>query len=180
MAHFVEGIKNFETMGAPDLHGPVMTWEDIQFATRMNKLEIENCLNQSIEFFDEKVFDDKEFIDDNEDGCSNNLKEAYGMFFEDSKNIHCGKGLEEAALNSELARTLEKVTDKGKEGASLATALFSDTLDNDDKLRELKIFMKMQEQGLSIDYRCPAHAKGVRMLQKQNTFHYEKKRKTKQ
>ena len=48
MAHFVEGIKNFETMGAPDLHGPVMTWEDIQFATRMNKLEIENCLNQSI------------------------------------------------------------------------------------------------------------------------------------
>ena len=51
-----------------------MTWEDIQFATRMNKLEIENCLNQSIEFFDEKVFEYKEFIDDNEDGCSNNLK----------------------------------------------------------------------------------------------------------
>ena len=93
-----------------------MTWEDIQFATRMNKLEIENCLNQSIEFFDEKVFEYKEFIDDNEDGCSNNLKEAYGMCFEDSKNIHCGacgKGLEEAALNSELARTLEEVIDKG-------------------------------------------------------------------
>ena len=55
MAHFVEGIKNFKTMGAPDLHGPVMTWEDIQFATRMNKLEMEDCINQKMEFFDDNM-----------------------------------------------------------------------------------------------------------------------------
>ena len=54
-----------------------------------------------------------------------------------------------------LTRSLDKIMDDFKD-ESLATALFSDTLDNDEKLRELKIFMKMQEQGLSIDYRCPA------------------------
>ena len=102
MAHFVEGIKNIETMGAPDLHGPVMTWEDIQFATRMNKLEMEDCINQKMEFFDDKVFDDKEFIDDK------------GFFDdkEDNKNIHCGacgKDLEETALSSELSKSLDEL-----------------------------------------------------------------------
>ena len=61
MAHFVEGIKSFETMGAPDLHGPVMTWEDVQFATNMNKIEFENCTGQELEFFDEKKEQYSEF-----------------------------------------------------------------------------------------------------------------------
>ena len=63
--------------------------------------------------------------------------------------------MEEAALTSELTRSIDKVMNELKDD-NLATALFSDTLDNNEKLRELKIFMKMQEQGLSIDYRCPA------------------------
>ena len=79
MAHFVEGIKNFESLGAPALHGPLMTWEDIQFATRINKAEIEDITNESIEFFDDKhieisnkIFDNKsiegkEPIDDKSD-----------------------------------------------------------------------------------------------------------------
>ena len=64
--------------------------------------------------------------------------------------------LEEATLDSELSKSLEKLTDEKKENENLATAIFSDTLDNDEKLRELKIFMKMQEQGLAIDFRCTA------------------------
>ena len=158
MAHFVEGIKNFESMGVPDLHGPAMTWEDIQFATKMNRLEIENCTNQEMEYFDDnEFFDDKEVTDDKKEGCSN-LPEDYDAIFDDNENVQCGacgKDLEEAALTSELTRSLNKVTDESND-KNLATALFSDTLDNDEKLRELKIFMKMQEQGLSIDYRCPA------------------------
>ena len=30
-----------------------MTWEDVQFATRMNKAEIEDCTNLVVEFFDD-------------------------------------------------------------------------------------------------------------------------------
>ena len=148
MAHFVEGIKNIENMGAPDLHGPVMTWEDIQFATRMNKLEVEDCINQKIKFINDKTFDDKEFIDDKVVDDKEFIDDK-GFFDdkEDNKNIHCdacGKDLEEVALNTELARSLEKATDDGKDDESLATVLLSDTLDNDEKWRELKIFMKMQ------------------------------------
>ena len=87
------------------------------------------------------------------------MKEDYETFFDDYKNIQCGacgKDLEEAALDSELFKTLTEVTGEMNEEESIAKVLFSDTLDNDEKLRELKIFMKMQEQGLSIDYRCPA------------------------
>ena len=148
MAHFVEGIKNFENIGAPDLHGPLMTWEDVQFATKMNRFELENCTNQEFQYFDDKQ---EEFSDI--------LNEECEAFFDDTKDIQCGAcgmSLEEATLDSELSKSLEKLTDEKKENENLATALFSDTLDNDEKLRELKIFMKMQEQGLSIDYRCPA------------------------
>ena len=34
--------------------------------------------------------------------------------------------------------------------------LLADLFDEDDKLRELKMLVKMQELGISIEYRCPA------------------------
>ena len=146
MAHFVEGIKNFESMGAPELHGPMMTWEDVQFARKMNKTEIEHCINQEAEFFDEKEEDYSEFTTrDCEEFFDNNIQCGA-----------CGKDLEEDSINSDLTRYLEVMKNDAKDDDSLATALFPDTLDNDEKLRELKIYMKMQELGLSIDYRCPA------------------------
>ena len=124
-------------------------WEDIQFATKMNKLEIENYTNQEMEYFDDKeFFDGKEITNDKKGGCSNIL-EDYEAFFDENENVQCG------ACGKELTRSLEKVMDESND-ENLATALFSNTLENDEKLRELKIFMKMQEQGLSIDYRCPA------------------------
>ena len=55
-----------------------------------------------------------------------------------------------------MQRCLEEIEGDDKDDENLAAALFSDSLDNDEKLRELKIYMKMQELGLSIDYRCPA------------------------
>ena len=81
-----------------------------------------------------------------ESECSKNLKEACETFFEDNRNIHCGacgKDLEEAALSAELSKSLSEVIGEERDEENLATALFSDTLDNDEKLRELKIFMKM-------------------------------------
>ena len=116
MAHFVEGIKNFESMGAPDLHGPVMTWEDMQFATKMNRLEFENYSNQEMEFFDEKHEDYPEVT-----------KEDYEEFLYD-KNIDCGacgKALEEASINSDLSRSLNAITNEAEVDGNLAAALFS-------------------------------------------------------
>ena len=112
-----------------------------------------------MEYFEgKKLFDDKEITNDKKEGYSNISEEDYEALFDGNEDVQCGgcvKDLEEAALTSELTKSLEKVTNELKDD-NLATALFSDTLDNNEKLRELKIFMKMQEQGLSIDYRCPA------------------------
>ena len=99
-----------------------------------------------------------EFFNEEKEEYSDILKEDCETFSDDN-NIHCGacgKDLEEAALDSELFKNLSEITGEMKDDENLATVLFSDTLDNDEKLRELKIFMKMQEQGLSIDYRCAA------------------------
>ena len=167
MVHFVEGFKNFESMGAPELHGPMMTWEDVQFARKMNKTEIEHCINQEAEFFDEKEEDYSEFT----------RKDCEEFFDNNIQCGACGKDLEEDSINFNLTRCLEVMKNDAKDDDSLATALFIDTLDNDEKVRESKIYMKMQELGLCID--IVAHAKAVKMPRKLNTFHYERKQKIK-
>ena len=40
MVHFVDGLQKFNELGAPKLHAPLMSNEDIQFAKEMNKAEI--------------------------------------------------------------------------------------------------------------------------------------------
>ena len=158
MAHFAEGIKNFENLGAPALHGPMMTWEDVQFATRMNKVEIEDCTDE-YELFDDNVDlsgvenrDAEEFYDENPES---NLFE--GSLFDGNLDIQCGscgKDLEEvhhSGVVDQIGEIIEETTEV--EGGA---AYFSDALETEDKLRELKIFTKMQELGLMIDYRCPA------------------------
>ena len=37
VAHFVDGLKSFRSLGAPKIHGPVMSWEDVQLAQSFNK-----------------------------------------------------------------------------------------------------------------------------------------------
>ena len=138
MAHFVDGLKDYESLGAPTLHAPMMTWEDVQFAHKMNRAEIEDYTEEVLEAFDDnfKPNEVEEHIDANpaEIQCGS-----------------CGKSLEE---NDELVEEInEAISDADR---SKASALFSDALETDEKLKELKIFVKMQELGLSIDYRCPA------------------------
>ena len=45
-------------MGAPDLHVPTTTREDVKIGTKMNKFQQENCVNQAIEFFNDNEFDE--------------------------------------------------------------------------------------------------------------------------
>ena len=129
MAHFVDGLKDYESLGAPVLHAPMMTWEDVQFAHKMNRAEIEDYTEESQEAFEDNLeaVEVEEGLDVNSDGivCDS-----------------CGKNLEETE------GLVDDITNH--------RALFSDDLETDEKLKELKIFVKMQELGLSIDYRCPA------------------------
>ena len=138
MAHFVDGLKDYESLGAPALHAPMMTWEDVQFAHKMNRAEIEDYTEEGLEAFDDNL----EQIDVGENPDV------------DSEGImcgSCGKGLEESdGLMDELERAIPDAD------SSKTRAFFSDALETDEKLKELKIFVKMQELGLSIDYRCPA------------------------
>ena len=129
MAHFVDGLKDYESLGAPVLHAPMMTWEDVQFAHKMNRAEVEDYTEESQEAFEDNLeaVEVEEGLDVNSDGivcdsCGENLEETEGL--------------------------VDDITNH--------RALFSDDLETDEKLKELKIFVKMQELGLSIDYRCPA------------------------
>ena len=57
MANFVDGLKDFQTLGAPKIHGPMMTWEDVNFAQRMSQAEIEDFTHQMLDLYGEN--DDK-------------------------------------------------------------------------------------------------------------------------
>ena len=137
----------------------MMTWEDVQFATRMNKVEIEDCTDE-YELFDDNIEDLQEF--ENKDAEESYDENPESNLFEESLfdgNLDiqcgsCGKDLEEvhhSGVVEQIGEIIEETTEV--EGGA---AYFSDALETEDKLRELKIFTKMQELGLIIDYRCPA------------------------
>ena len=60
MVHFVDGLQKFNELGAPKLHAPLMSIEDVQFAKEINKAEI---------------YDVTGCLDDDEDLCDVTVEE---------------------------------------------------------------------------------------------------------
>ena len=64
----------------------------------------------------------------------------------------CGKDISEAFKT--ILEELEEVDEVT--AANKGSTLFADSRDEEDKLSELKSLVKLQELGISLDYRCPS------------------------
>ena len=149
MAHFVEGLQEFRKLGAPKIYSPPMSWSDVQFAQKFNKTEIEELVGE--------VFDQDNDLESIEPDIFNT--KADNLMGVVNCSI-CGDSFPEE--NSKIAAEFKDMfTDKElqgmvtKMGGDERQVMISCLQENDDNLRELKMIAKLQELGLSLEYRCP-------------------------
>ena len=57
IVHFVDGLRDFGRLGAPKLHGPALTYDDVQFAQTLSRAEVEDFTGKKMVYYDED-FDD--------------------------------------------------------------------------------------------------------------------------
>ena len=133
MAYFVDGIKNFKKFGAPKMPAPLVTHEDVEFAKKLNLGELSDIVTPEVEDAAAADF-----------GMECDIEEV-SPFLSCS---NCGEECDEPIYLSELEAEL---------GADMMTVLYPDiqpiSAHNADVL-DLKMMMKIQEQGISLDYRC--------------------------
>ena len=133
MAYFVDGIKNFKKFGAPKLPAPLITHDDIEFAKKLNNGELSDI-----------VTPEDESDPANEVSRECDIEEVSPVL----SCSNCGEECDEPIYLSELEAEL---------GADMMTVLYPDvqpiSAHNADIL-DLKMMMKIQEQGISLDYRC--------------------------
>ena len=179
MSHFVSGLQQYKDLGAPKIHAPMMTYEDVHFAHKVNKAEIIELAGSLEGFFDNENVEETILIDSSEPAdlkvTTEDQHSVYGTgtkatdfhfvdvnstkdsnFFDSSNKTsldlscsYCGSVAEED-ISEELDYYYGLVSKlKKKEDVPIASPLVED-----DKLRELKFIAKMQESGISLEYRC--------------------------
>ena len=144
---FADGIKDYKKFGAPKLPSPIMSEEDILFAKCMTAGEIPGLAHiEDIEEVNGEV-DEKLNEEDVEPEPSK----------EKSFNILCDDCGEDVAKEMSLQEVLAEVEEEiGTEEIQkhLATVKEEEP-EAEMKLQELKLLLKIQEMGISFDYRCP-------------------------
>ena len=154
LVHFANGLRDFGSLGAPKLHGPVMTYEDVQLAQMFSKSEVEDFTGKEIVFYDEDLDDTAEVRTDlveNDDTAE--VQGAVAM----PMALQCGLcGVDVAEGLDTVLEEIGDVPIVDFVNGVRKKVLVADLFDEDDKLRELKMLVKMQELGISIEYRCPA------------------------
>ena len=53
IVHFVDGLRDFGKLGAPKLHGPALTYDDVQFAQTLSRAEVEDFTGKKVLYYDE-------------------------------------------------------------------------------------------------------------------------------
>ena len=137
MTYFVDGIKSYQDWGAPKLPAPVMTYEDMEFARMMNSSEVASVVGSGW---------CEEVNGGNEDEKTP-TDAAFGF------TISCGSCGDD--VDESLADILDEaggIIGPEKMSAFITSAKESE---QDDRLFDLKTLMKLQESGLSLEYRCP-------------------------
>ena len=150
MAHFVDGLKNFHSLGAPKLRGPVMDYDDVRFAKSLNLTELEDIARDA-GVFDEHFSGEQLSAEDHfvEVDQTENLFSSLGCS-QNSKSIQCSSCGIDAA--EDLSEEIQSLPFKVGEERCFASKLDK----NSEKMGGLKSLVKMQEMGITIDYRCPA------------------------
>ena len=62
MSHFVDGLQQYKDLGAPKIHAPMMTYEDVHFAHKVNKAEMMELAGSLEGFVDEENLDEITFV----------------------------------------------------------------------------------------------------------------------
>ena len=155
MAHFVDGLQKYRTLGAPKIRGPIMSWEEVQFARCMSKGEVEDMLCEKMQI-DELDDPDESFDITKLPQHGLNFDEAVtveevtdGDAKEEIQCVECGRDIHEAF------KTIMEEVDQIEETES-GVAFFAESKDEEEKLSELKSLVKIQELGISLEYRCPS------------------------
>ena len=151
MAHFVDGLQHFEKLGPPKLHSPTISWNDIQFAQLMNKTEVQHIVGEEPD--ENKADQVTESFDENptEVGVQDAVEAKKSL-----QCMSCGLDVVEdwTEVIEEISESISNTPAEEAVFGDLAVVMNS-SIDNDDKLRELKMIVKMQELGISLEYRCP-------------------------
>ena len=136
-----------------------MSWEDVEFARSMSKAEIEDITGGEVTdedeygadaFFEQQPIPEIEL--DTGDLCGD-VEEVQGTIKTD-KIVQCGSCGRDVA--EDLSTLIEEVKDVFEYVSDGTEALHVDLNETDDKLAGLKMLIKLQESGISLDYRCPS------------------------
>ena len=139
MSCFVDGLRNYDHLGAPKLPSPMVTTEDINFAIAMNKAEVNAIAGvdkDEVETTDDEGNDDPEQFPSTDgftmqcDGCGDEVPESLEELLGE---IEAQVGSDKMSVIAAAAREVE----------------------TDEKLWDLKTMMRIMEEGLQLDYRCP-------------------------
>ena len=158
LAHFMEGLQNYRLLGAPKIRGPIITWEDEEFARCMTKAEVEDITGGD-DYDDEKaemtchtsVANGDCDSNDDENGAEERIQETVEV----DKIIQCSSCGKEGV--GELTDVIEEVRDVFDNIPQNSEAFTINKInDPDEKLAGLKMLVKLQESGLSLEYRCPS------------------------
>ena len=141
MSYFAGGLKEYHNLGAPKLPTPLMSIEDIQFAQTMNYSEVAKITGDLSGLEVDNVETEREIK------ISTLDVENYDFPFQCQG---CGHDIAEP-LSEILAYIGELI---GEEKLSILVNAAKES-EPDEKLHDLKTLIKVQEEGISLDYRCP-------------------------
>lgn len=129
VACFIDSIKNYKTLGAPKIPSPPVTHADIEFAKRRNMEELREIVSPEDE--------------EDEPEVEMDIEEVSPLYCG-----NCGEECEEPVFLSELEAEIG--SDKMRDLLPAETIIST----NDADILDLRMMQKIQEQGISIDYRC--------------------------
>ena len=135
MSCFINGIKMFRKMGPPKLPVPLVSFEDVMFAQSMNYGEI----REAIDYEHNSCGEVHEALDD--------LPCAFGFTM---KCQNCGDDFQD-----NIKEILDEVSGHMDKEMYEKFVLAAKTTEPDERLHDLKTLMKIMEQGISLEYRCP-------------------------
>ena len=133
----MDGLKNYRKVGPPSLPAPLVTHEDLEFAEAVNRAEIASLAGG----LEEKA--DKEIEVETEQQNPSN----FGFTMQCQK---CGEDVEENI--ADLLEEIEAVVGQEKVKKIAAKVKFEE---KDETLYDLKTFIKLQDLGIDLAYRCP-------------------------
>ena len=142
MSVFTAGLQSFRELGPPKIQGMMMNFKDIDLAHTLNKSEVIELAGDP-----DEAREDKDEIDVPEcDVSASSLSSAAGFSLQCSS---CASDIVEDPTDILKALTEDIGVTRVK-----AIAAFNKS-ESDQSLNDLKTVIKIMEQGIDIQYRCP-------------------------